>query len=96
MLSVVGRPKSGHQAPGNFDLPPRYELPARAGTESIPLDQDLLDRLGGLVLGRSTSLPLTKVAPAPSTGTDGRMGSLQARKHFSDLDRPKCGPSRGP
>ena len=25
-----------------------------------------------------------------------RMGSLQARKHFSDLDRPECGPGRGP
>jgi hypothetical protein len=65
------------------------------------VDQDLLGgfwlgRLGGLVIGRSTSLPLTKVAAAPSIGIDGSMGSLQARKHFSDLDRPECGPGRGP
>jgi hypothetical protein len=40
--------------------------------------------------------PFFMFAQTPSTGTDGRIGSLQARKHLSDLDRPECGPGRGP
>jgi hypothetical protein len=40
--------------------------------------------------------PFFMFTQTPSTETDGRMSSLQARKHFSDLDRPECGPGRGP
>jgi hypothetical protein len=68
---------------------------------SIPMDQDLLGgfrlgRLDGLVLGAFDELAVDEGRPGALDRDRRRMGSLQARKHFSDLDRPECGPGRGP
>jgi hypothetical protein len=65
------------------------------------MDQDLLGgfrlgRLDGLVLGAFDELAVDEGRPGALDRDRRRMGSLQARKHFSDLDRPECGPGRGP
>ena len=65
------------------------------------MDQDLLGgfrlgRLGGLVLGAFDELAVDEGRLGALDRDRRRMGSLQARKHFSDLDRPECGPGRGP